>query len=827
MPFIPTSRIFYDEFTGLGGGGVTYLNALQGDKITAVIEGYFYWAITDSKMSIVSADKTISLYYSPINKANGTSFLTAGFKEGDTFDVVGSASNDGPYTIASVTDTVITTVEALVDEANSPSVSVYGTTPITDMNYFYNLIPNSDPQNNFVSATDKDTLQKYSATGLDANVGASVPLTIGTKSFAWVTDIVAGLDGEGFIEGMGIADYKQSFKITTVFYMAKIWANDLYNNYISRLAPADYQKGSHLKHICLIEGVFDIYDPAIAHSGQLTQQDGLSGWFNQSNSQSLPEYGLVSISYQNNVTSEYLSQLDASIVNLVTITLRSRTGKFVSTTSNFILNHFLCPTDEADYINTDTTLLQNIRLDKAQIIADSADINGIEFGTEYQSIKDISVEVLDGYNAMVTFLVDYSAETKAILQARTAGDRLYSFVVSCQDIGILTTKNVDRVNVICDFNVADYDQRDSTLLALSDFINCFTFPNSEVFENNNIVGYEGDPSYIEIPLLLEGAPILSVTPTLQSLKVEIVATKTDEDDFVLESKIFNTSTVRKLNDKQTIEIETERGFIYPDSSPWNRADIIRNESIDTGTQIGYLVRYAFALRFETWLEAVQKNDGYSYDIFKDIEDVSEAWKQYSTGYGWELKLRMTASVKGYTDVVTDFQAETTFEILSASEPSNDGNKWILRQKYYNEAGLEVDGLIIDEKTRVVQIFGGDPTVFPAGVTELNAYMYEIDNDGSVFDRRIASTDFDSEDDSPFSAEDLPTLNGVVSETISANLRMSIFANRVEVDSWYTSPELANPTRAYIGARLDYAQANIILQENYYAILQEDGFFILR
>ncbi|MFK5283013.1 hypothetical protein ACI3PL_25940, partial [Lacticaseibacillus paracasei] len=83
-----------------------------------------------------------------------------------------------------------------------------------------------------------------------------------------------------------------------------------------------------------------------------------------------------------------------------------------------------------------------------------------------------------------------------------------------------------------------------------------------VFESNRINGFEGDPSYVEIPFWIETAVVNGITPTLQKATVQIVSTKTGEADFILEEKNFDVATVRKLNDKQTIDQTQERGFIF-------------------------------------------------------------------------------------------------------------------------------------------------------------------------------------------------------------------------------------------------------------------------
>jgi len=410
--------------------------------------------------------------------------------------------------------------------------------------------------------------------------------------------------------------------------------------------------------------------------------------------------------------------------------------------SQFILNHFLCPLAEADYIDTETTLLQNIRLDKKMITMDAGAVNGIEYGTDYQALTNIQATYVSATQVLITFRVDYSTATKLILSQKSVDDRYYAFVISCQDVNITTTKNIDRVNCIADFNNADYDLRNDAIFGLIDYIHCYSYPNYGVFETNNVTGYQGDPAYVEIPFWVETAVVNNVSPTIQKINVQIVATKTDNDDFIIEEKSFDVSFVRKLDDKQTIDEETSRGFILADDNPFNRCDVVRYEDGDNGTEIAYKLRYAFALRYEDWIQVVQSATGASYDIFKDIEDVVETWKQYNTGFGWELKFRMNAEVAGYDGFVTKFQTDADFVILEEGDAPQDGETLQGSIKYFNEEGIEVEGIISDEPTRIVARFKCDPTVFPTGMTAFNGYVFVDDEYGSIFTRRFASLDFD-------------------------------------------------------------------------------------
>src|SRR3989304_894004 len=123
MSVVITERIFTDEFTGAGGGGVSYLNGGVLGKMTAQIDFYTYLARIDMSLIFNAAEKTITNN----NPNDNSTFLGDslgqfnGFREGMTLTVEDTVSNNGSFTIASVTERVITVVEALVNETIDPA----------------------------------------------------------------------------------------------------------------------------------------------------------------------------------------------------------------------------------------------------------------------------------------------------------------------------------------------------------------------------------------------------------------------------------------------------------------------------------------------------------------------------------------------------------------------------------------------------------------------------------------------------------------------------------------------------------------------------------
>lgn len=806
MAFYVTSRKFYDIWTSTGGGGVNYFQGVTGDFITSVIEGYFKWSVESVRLTFTASTKKIAF----ANPYETNSFLKAGFQVDDDITIADTTSNDGNFTITEVYDNYIIVAETVVNET-AESGNVYGVTPITAMDYYSNVIGNQDPIS-FESKTDKGTLQKYEFTGLSASVATPVYGVVGTDSYGWVTDVVTGSKGDTAsqcsVEGDGIADYKQKFIIREVFMFNPLWTVELINNFINEKAPDTFLNGNSMRHVAKIDGKFDANDPFIVHSATATDTQGRAGWFDQTVTGQRPEYYIESIVYQDS-NGDVIERPEATEVTDFTIVVRSRSDKFVDGTggpdgTKFIVAIFQCPKDSTMYIDTERTLIQNLFFDGKAFENNASTYNGINYGTDYQSLTTLNAEYNDAGQITITGKIDYSSTIKAWLLSKPDADRYFVLTVCTQDVDITTTKGIDRVNMIADFNYSTYDTTNNTLFGLKDYFHVYPYPNTVANEANEVVGFEGDLVYARIPFWVETASSNGIRPTAQSLKVQIVATKTDADDFILEEKEFDVATIRKYNNKQIINIENDRGFILEDGSKWNYANLVRRSDYDTGTKAYFEIQYGFVIRYESWSEVVQEALLNQYDIANDIEEIVNSWKRYSTGNGWALKLRITCDMQGYDADINRYYADTDFTIAEAGDSPEAGSTFVVALNYYNEDNEEIDAISQTEKTRIVASFFGDVSTFPSGYTSHYGYIFANTPNGDIFNRVMAHSETNSEENSPFSSEDLPS-NGATSSYSSDNLRLSYFTNKIELDCWIDGSifqEYENDT-IYIQSRLGY------------------------
>ncbi len=178
---------FKDEYHPLGTPS-DYLTGSVLDKITAVVNLKVHWESLGISVVFDATAKTIK-------RADNLSWLSAGFALNDTFDIVNTTAgiNDGTFTIASITPDTITVNETIPSSGVYSNVDFHGTTPVNAVDFYFNLIKNSDIPN-FVSFTDGPNLQKKSAGKTTWGTTETVSLSVASQSQAWdsQTDITTG-----------------------------------------------------------------------------------------------------------------------------------------------------------------------------------------------------------------------------------------------------------------------------------------------------------------------------------------------------------------------------------------------------------------------------------------------------------------------------------------------------------------------------------------------------------------------------------------------------------------------------------------------------------
>jgi hypothetical protein len=760
MATIITSKLFYDAFTDIGGGGVSWLNMNVCDRVKVIIEGYVEWNLKNVRVQFTAVDNTIEI----VNELDQRTWSGQEFKIGDTVTIVGTSSNDGDVTITaiSVDDRTITVAEALTTEF-SGDATFHGVTAITSFDFYYNLITNQGVED-YQSFIDEGTIQRFRVTGFDASDTLHyLNFTIPTKSIGWssntITDALINETDEVQIIGAGISDYKQYFTITQEFDVAPYYLLGQVGNFQNEVPPNYYRFGNSLKYICRIDAKYDAKNPNADHTGSSLTPNGNGSWFDQASGGEKPQYKVTGISYVDNDTSETLTELDPTKNVAITISLESVSSTFTAST-DFVLGFFVCPISEQRYQDTpDRTLRQNFLFDYGKTTTGVAAIDGNNFGTQWQVLSNIVGIYNDAASITITALVQAGYYLDEYWQGLENEERQYVLFVSVQNPSVTTTSASDRVVCFADYNSAVIDQTNSTLFEFTGCgLSAYEYPDTSVVPMGSVNGQSGTPFLIEAPFRVFNYPDGDGnTPTIKQINWQVVAVKSGYDDFVIEERIIDCSSVVKLLNIQEISIDQTRGFTTYEDDPFNAVTIERDAANDTATMAAYIARYGVTLRWEDWIQisadsVVSDAGTISVNpIKKYIENVVEKWANYSGVQGWDLKMRFQCVVTDLNNIDQTYQCDLPMTCID-NTTSWTGSSGTSNAVYFqNEAGGVNYGSILREGqiTKVKVAFAGNYPIDTVTESGWYGFMRMNVTGSTVFESRFASSEVPSESDSPW------------------------------------------------------------------------------
>lgn len=732
---------FTDAYTGSGTTKNGFLMGAIGDVITATIGISVHWESLQVLVAFDSAAKTIE-------RRDNRSWTESKFQQGDTFTIVGSVSNAGNYTIASISQdgSIITTVETLVTEIAS-GVDFHGTTPVSAFDFYFNTPMNQGVNNDFSSLVDTNNIQKQSANKPVWNDGDIVNLSANTISKAWITDTT------DTITKISTTNYAQIFTIVNTFVITPYFLNSQQSLFSPLTYPPYFANGSSLKYILRADAKFSVNSPAVVHTTSTSYnfQLGNVGWFNEFLNGGTPDYALVSVSYADIVTSLPVTSPDLQNDTVVTMILNSAAGNF-GAGSKINLQMIYCPLDLVDYINTKTNQKQNFRLDSQMLIVGAGAVNGVNYGTDYQSIKTITAILNSANQVTITFTISLSAVTKTILKNKSDSNRKFLFWATPQKLASTYLGDTDRNAVLGDFNNYAYNQDDTTLLIFQDVL-FYQYPDITTNGYTNYSGFIGDQVLVNSKFIIDNG----ATPLDFTAQVMAVNSVTGES-FEL-SKYTQQFPADELNGKICSDITpTLLNYKLPQQDPRNQVFLNRNVALDTSSAFGYEFSQGFVLRYETWRDAPNFTSAFSCTHTQD-------WSIYALMPNWALKYAVTINVTKsghitqfihYADIIAK---DDTF--------SDDGFGGLITptvQTFYTDSQnnlMSANGIIQNDQNTHVRIsFASTGSSFvslpPNAIGYYGYIALDVEDIGGEFLRDITTTESEPLDDSAWIASVLIT-----------------------------------------------------------------------
>jgi len=701
---------FTDEFTGSGGGGIDYLIGSIGDKITCDLQFDVWWNTLNVPMTFNAANKTITrqdvalLTIAPYTSTSNLmpSFIDDEFKSGDTITVAGSVSNNGSYTIKTITKYVITVVEDLLNET-AASVSIYGDTPVTAIDYFFNLVENEAAEN-YTSLIDTFSSNRFNIAGITIASTVTAMNTVG-KSKGWFDRQGATITGEG------TASHIQSFLITHTFFITPLFLANWINNIQNKVNPngffADLQS---LKYIAKINAKFVNTEVTPSHTSNIFSnfKDGNIGFYDEFLNGFDANYTLKSITYTDVLTALPVTNLQYGRDTKVEIHLTSVNGVFASG-CKAVLNQIYCPLNETNYINTgQSDMINNFRFDRILLTEGSAAVNGEQYANVNRCITQAQAVLINANELKITYICSLSNDYNTFLTQKDSLNRNYLIFATPQNKAVTTTRATDRNAVICDTSIYTTDNTDDSLFKIieSDSSNDITFhsyPDEVMNDFTNANLFNNDYCLARGNFEVK----TGIGATIKSLTFKIEAIKIYEDNIILEQYPLNLSSFTPdLNGVQQIDITDPTAFKVDANSIYDNYIIQRNPGLDNGDYSVYFFEYPFKIRYETWIALISKA----------YPNGTNDWASYQK-QGWTIQFNIYAECLDANGNETDF-LHTSYLICNSFDAQQTGIKATI-ETFNDDETINLDGAIdTTGNTVVVVTFKGNFISLPANTTDL-------------------------------------------------------------------------------------------------------------
>lgn len=608
---------------------------------------------------------------------------------------------------------------------------------------------------------------------LGFNIGATVEITNTSSNNGTFTITSLSGDTMGFAENISNETsttgtitkpsilnrfiVTHEFYITPFFLLAQLI--DLQND----VAPDYFFDSSCLKYIYNATLHYDITDPNRVHTSDPVFLNGNTGWFNENFNQGIPKFTLDNIDFTVNGDSE--TYADPTVVTDVELTITSEDGVFSDNNTQFVLNHFILPEDQSEYINTSTDVETNFMFDRALQTVGSAFVNGDQFGTDKQVFTNITATFVDANTITINAKIDLSSDYKdriALLNAKQ-----FILCVSIQDhtketeVSDLVVVRNGIQNYFTDVSNPDLATIETEIIPFADSGDCdlCMFPEdalkgcSTIFFDNSNGGL------------------------MDELSIVLLACKGGEE-FELERKNFSFAGAVIQDGFQQINIQESRGFILGDTNPFNEVSLTtlgggdnynNDYNDDYGALPGYYKAvYSFKIRWEDFIALAGVNSAF-YDIGQKNDGFNNQWLRYDTLFGWSVKYRveLKATENGFQNTIID---EKNIDIVDYESSAN----WTQDIKAIDiDSMIEIGGNVLSDKLVRIEaefekVNGTNPTLAEVnGILEIEPF-----EEGGIGVIRNINNIYPHEDGSPF----VSTLNNKLLEIVDTGSTFKLIAN---------------------------------------------------
>lgn len=731
-------RFYYPDYSYSGTPYTTYLFGSIGDKVRAETTVEVHWETLEASLVFTTTGNTIE-------RTDGGSFTADGFQAGDNIEVDNTAANDGNYKIDTISDdgTILyldNTFGIVVNETDT-SADIYGTTPVTAVDFFPNICEND--VTTFFDLTDRNTSPRFYVTGVTVP-GGTKNMSVGSNSIGWQTGVDGTTNGCTF-DGISNTNRRQRITIKHTFLITPVYVAGELTNLQNGTPPAatNLRDRRALKYICQVDAKFTNYDPNIPHSGQFTDNRGMTGWFDEFVNGNQTDYWFESI--RMTLGAEEIETLEYCDPVNVEIKLMSH-GKFTSGTERkVILNMMWLPQDESFYVDKRTDWKKNFIFERATpLMSVGGTVQGENASGDYHFLKNVTATRISDNECRVNFTVEYSDTIIEFFDARDENDRNYLMWVTTEQGLLASPLNGDRTAILCEVDLATCDKDDPTLFQIIDNV-FYEYPECSGIGYSEVKGYARDTWLNVCQFWFKKgatAKTLSVVVDIVDAAYTGAGQQQQQDQrTILEQYTIDLTAFPKncedIQEIDLVDLNNYRARPTRDCNDLDRVRVRRMPYLDIHGYAAYEIQYPFKIRWEEWITVFPASICYP--------NPTQNWEGYiGAGQQQQQQIRhvIEAAVEqdGHT---TEFQHISNITI---KQPCDDAIAKEIKT-YLADGTTEIDDLIAQDQNTIIEVtFKGEFANYPASELYAIGFVDKPDTGGVNYIWEI-STEQDNATDS--------------------------------------------------------------------------------
>lgn len=588
--------------------------------------------------------------------------------------------------------------------------------PITGVKYRWNFIENSDATT-WLSKLDETSEQMLIHELIDATDPTVLDMSfVGTKPYQI---------GSATIEGSGETTgeyYYNEFKIIHYTYITPFMLALQYTDTINGIPPSYFTSEKCLKYVYNIQALYTYSDPSKYAEITSESTPGNTGWFNEKFNNIPTNYSIDDLEYRRMPSGILVSSLEMGdgLQRIKFKILNITDSPFSDNNTQFVLNFCKAPYDSSEYTSNSRTMNENFVFDRClQTVGDAA-VNGDNYGTGMQVLKNVTAEFISADEIEITATVEFGEDALDIIQESELPT--FMIFVSIQN-HLLDTEESDKVTLLVDFAEYYIDNSDPTLL-INNAIFLRHFEEDvdtegtgalEVFPEDECIAY--NRFYID----KNGRETDDILIKSISFKIKVKNTDTLEE-FVLDSFSNDVSASPLVGGLQYMDFSLNRIFHIPEDEPRKKIRIKRRSDLDAGGKYYYETYFPFIFRWEYFIKLLSANTDF-FDASEPNNNLNHFWHHYASG-DWKI-YNETRILVEKNDELLSFKYED--EITTNDWDSNANWSPNSIKSYNKDSLVELYDPIAVKK----YILGYDQTLIEA-LFEFTGDPIDVDNYVAVF-----------------------------------------------------------------------------------------------